>query len=123
MLPTVEGPLSTTSDDFLSAAVDDKAYDVDDVISPTICSFEVNAVYGVVSSCVSFWTPAAVIVFAYVKIFREAQRQQARIRSLTSSMSSSHGHCRFKHHLQQEQQQQQHYEHPVSIRYKSSRTI
>ena len=72
------------------------------------CLFEVNIVYGIVSSCVSFWTPAFVIVFAYVKIFREARRQQARIRSLTSTSSTStpsHHH----HHTNQQQQRQLHF--------------
>jgi hypothetical protein len=69
------------------------------------CSFEVNVVYGVVSSCVSFWTPAVVIVFAYVKIFREARRQQARIRSQTTSSSSTSltQHHNHQHHHQHSQ--------------------
>lgn len=46
------------------------------------CTFEVNKVYVVVSSTVSFWTPAAVMVFAYVKIFREARKQERHIRAL-----------------------------------------
>jgi len=76
------------------------------------CLFEVNIVYGIVSSCVSFWTPAVVIVFAYVKIFREARRQQARIRSLTSTSSTStpshqHHHHNSQQQLRYQQQQQQ----------------
>ena len=47
------------------------------------CLFEVNKVYVVISSTISFWTPAAVMVFAYVKIFREAKRQERRIGLIT----------------------------------------
>lgn len=44
------------------------------------CSFVVNKVYAIVSSSVTFWTPLTVMVFAYVKIYREALRQQRSIR-------------------------------------------
>lgn len=38
--------------------------------------------YVVISSTVSFWTPASVMVFSYVKIFREARKQERHIRVL-----------------------------------------
>lgn len=44
------------------------------------CTFEVNKAYGLISSFISFWTPALIMVFAYVKIFREAKRQERSIR-------------------------------------------
>src|SRR6218665_1315447 len=52
--------------------------------APTECVFVVNRVYGIVSSIVSFWTPAVVMVFAYRKIFREASRQERSIRLIGS---------------------------------------
>lgn len=55
------------------------------------CSFEVNRIYGIVSSGVSFWIPATVMLFAYVKIFREAQRQERHIRALRCSIPTSAG--------------------------------
>lgn len=38
--------------------------------------------YVVISSTVSFWTPASVMVFTYVKIFREARKQERHIHVL-----------------------------------------
>jgi hypothetical protein len=55
------------------------------------CSFEVNRIYGIVSSGISFWIPATVMLFAYVKIFREAQRQERHIRALRCSIPTSVG--------------------------------
>lgn len=52
------------------------------------CLFEVNKVYGIISSIVSFWTPAAVMVFAYIKIFREARIQEKHIYSLRKASLS-----------------------------------
>ena len=46
----------------------------------TECLFIVNKVYCVFSSTVSFWTPALVMVFAYVKIYRAALKQERSIR-------------------------------------------
>lgn len=46
------------------------------------CSFQVNVYYGIISSLVSFWTPAIVMLFTYKKIFSEAQRQVKQIESL-----------------------------------------
>ena len=53
------------------------------------CSFRVNRIYCIVSSGISFWTPATVMVFAYVKIYREARRQEQRIRELTVSIATT----------------------------------
>lgn len=47
------------------------------------CFFMVNMPYGIVSSSVSFWTPALVMVFTYIKIYREAQRQEKLIEAMT----------------------------------------
>ena len=50
---------------------------------PGTCMFVVNRVYAALSSTISFWTPATVMVFTYVKIFREARRQEKQIYALT----------------------------------------
>jgi len=47
------------------------------------CMFEVNISYAIISSTISFWVPAIIMVFAYVKIFREARKQEKTIRALT----------------------------------------
>jgi len=47
------------------------------------CSFRVNRFYGIVSSTVSFWTPTTVMVFTYVKIYREARKQEKQIAAAT----------------------------------------
>lgn len=54
-----------------------------------ICTFFVNKVYAAVSSCISFWIPASIMVFTYVKIFREARRQEKAIYSLTVQAGTS----------------------------------
>lgn len=51
---------------------------------PQLCVFEVNKIYGLVSSLVSFWTPATVMVIAYRKIFREAKKQERSVRRLSA---------------------------------------
>ncbi len=48
-----------------------------------ICEFKVNRIYAVISSSISFWIPTVVMVFTYVKIFREARRQEKVIMKLT----------------------------------------
>lgn len=54
---------------------------------------------GIISSTISFWTPAIVMVFTYVKIYRAARRQERHIQMTTSisiipssSVSSSSHH-------------------------------
>lgn len=46
------------------------------LIHPDICEFKVNTVYGVISSSISFWIPCTIMVFTYLAIFREANRQE-----------------------------------------------
>ena len=53
------------------------------------CSFNVNWYYGIISSAVSFWTPAIVMVFTYEKIYREARRQEKQIASISFNNSST----------------------------------
>jgi hypothetical protein len=48
------------------------------------CTFEVNKWYAVVSSGVSFWVPATVMVLMYHRVYKEAVRQR-RALSRTSS--------------------------------------
>lgn len=46
------------------------------VFSPEQCVFEVNDWFAVVSSSISFWIPAVIMVIMYLRVFREADRQE-----------------------------------------------
>jgi len=46
-------------------------------------------VYGIISSAVSFWTPAVIMIFTYVKIYREARRQEKQIAALVRTLPPS----------------------------------
>jgi len=43
---------------------------------PDVCVFQVNKLYAVVSSSVSFWVPGIIMIAMYYKIYREADRQE-----------------------------------------------
>ena len=53
------------------------------------CTFRVNRVYALVSSCISFWIPVSIMVFTYVKIYSEAMRQAKQIQALTYAVGPS----------------------------------
>ena len=79
----------------------------DILLHPDSCSFEVNRVYAVVSSSISFWIPCTIMIFTYLAIFREANRQekQLALRQGTAMLMHRHssgcgggtnGKCKFK---------------------------
>lgn len=41
-----------------------------------VCEFRVNKPYAVISSSISFWIPCTIMVFTYLAIFREANKQE-----------------------------------------------
>ncbi|XP_026461711.1 octopamine receptor beta-2R-like [Ctenocephalides felis] len=43
---------------------------------PNECVFVVNKWYAVISSSISFWIPCTIMVFTYLQIFREADKQE-----------------------------------------------
>lgn len=43
---------------------------------PDVCEFIVNKPYAVISSSISFWIPCTIMIFMYLAIFREANRQE-----------------------------------------------
>ncbi len=53
------------------------------------CTFFVNKYYAAISSSISFWIPATIMIFTYVKIFREARRQEKAIYNLTKQAGAS----------------------------------
>ncbi|RZF43302.1 hypothetical protein LSTR_LSTR001563 [Laodelphax striatellus] len=59
---------------------------------PDVCDFKVNKVYVIVSSSISFWIPCTIMVFMYLSIFREANRQEKAIHSrIGNQMLLNHG--------------------------------
>ncbi|EDW42430.1 GM25999 [Drosophila sechellia] len=47
--------------------------------NPTQCSFVVNKYYAIISSSISFWIPCTIMIFTYLAIFREANRQEKQL--------------------------------------------
>ncbi|XP_039232351.1 octopamine receptor beta-2R [Drosophila yakuba] len=47
--------------------------------NPEQCSFVVNKYYAVISSSISFWIPCTIMIFTYLAIFREANRQEKQL--------------------------------------------
>ncbi|ESO10141.1 hypothetical protein HELRODRAFT_72925 [Helobdella robusta] len=62
--------------------------DDDEEVINEICSFQVNWLYGIVSSLISFWIPTIVMLFTYQKIFNEAKRQVEQIENITNLLSA-----------------------------------
>uniref|UniRef100_A0A8D8S2S0 Octopamine receptor beta-2R n=1 Tax=Cacopsylla melanoneura TaxID=428564 RepID=A0A8D8S2S0_9HEMI len=50
-------------------------------LHPSICDFKVNRIYAIVSSSISFWIPCTIMVFTYLAIFKEANRQEKQLHS------------------------------------------
>ncbi|ALC46171.1 Octbeta2R [Drosophila busckii] len=47
--------------------------------NPEQCSFVVNKYYAIISSSISFWIPCTIMIFTYLAIFREANRQEKQL--------------------------------------------
>ncbi|KAH8404629.1 hypothetical protein KR215_005085 [Drosophila sulfurigaster] len=45
----------------------------------TQCTFVVNKYYAIISSSISFWIPCTIMIFTYLAIFREANRQEKQL--------------------------------------------
>lgn len=58
--------------------------------NPNECNFIVNKIYAVVSSSISFWIPCTIMVFTYLAIFREADRQE-------KQLAMRHGNAMLMH--------------------------
>ncbi|CAG7732430.1 unnamed protein product [Allacma fusca] len=55
-----------------------------------LCEFVPNTVYALVSSSISFWIPAIVMIVMYSKIFREALRQKRALASTSACLVLQH---------------------------------
>lgn len=62
---------------------------------PDECNFVVNKVYSIVSSSISFWIPCTIMVFTYLAIFREANRQEKQLamRHGNAMLMHRHSNC------------------------------
>lgn len=60
--------------------------------NPENCIFEVNKVYAVVSSSISFWIPCTIMIFTYLAIFREANRQEKQLAMRQGNAMLMHRH-------------------------------
>jgi len=45
-------------------------------LNPSLCVFQVNTTYALVSSSISFWIPCSVMLYMYYRIYLEAARQE-----------------------------------------------
>ena len=72
--PVHTGLYSTESDRYIETNTSHPHYD--------LCLFKVNTYYAIISSSVSFWAPAVIMLGAYAVIFREARRQDLRTEEL-----------------------------------------
>jgi octopamine receptor beta len=48
---------------------------------PEVCEFRVNKVYAIISSAISFFIPCTIMIFTYLMIFLEANRQERQLAS------------------------------------------
>lgn len=58
------------------------------------CEFIVNKPYAVISSSVSFWIPCTIMVFTYLAIFKEANRQEKALHARAGNAMLMHRHSR-----------------------------
>lgn len=61
------------------------------------CDFNTNAAYAVSSSLVSFYLPLVVMVFVYVRVFQEAQKQLEKIRQRERCLYHLHHTAQLDH--------------------------
>ncbi|CAL4090903.1 unnamed protein product, partial [Meganyctiphanes norvegica] len=57
-------------------------------LNPSLCVFQVNTTYALVSSSISFWIPCSVMLYMYYRIYQEASRQEKRLH-MHSRMSNT----------------------------------
>lgn len=59
---------------------------------PDKCEFKVNKLYAIISSSISFWIPCTIMIFTYLAIFKEANRQEKQMHNrMGNAMMMSHG--------------------------------
>ncbi|XP_013147965.1 PREDICTED: octopamine receptor beta-2R-like [Papilio polytes] len=58
------------------------------------CEFIVNKPYAVISSSISFWIPCTIMIFTYLAIFKEANRQEKALHARAGNAMLMHRHSR-----------------------------
>ncbi|GBP52990.1 Octopamine receptor beta-2R [Eumeta japonica] len=58
------------------------------------CEFVVNKPYAVISSSISFWIPCTIMIFTYLAIFKEANRQEKALHARAGNAMLMHRHSR-----------------------------
>lgn len=58
------------------------------------CAWVVNKPYAVISSSISFWIPCTIMVFTYLAIFKEANRQEKALHARAGNAMLMHRHSR-----------------------------
>ncbi|RXG55316.1 Octopamine receptor beta-1R [Armadillidium vulgare] len=66
---------------------------------PDSCTFEVNKVFAILSSAISFWIPCTVMLILYYRIFQEARKQETAIMSRTNRFAPSSTRTSASHQL------------------------
>uniref|UniRef100_A0A1A9VFV0 Octopamine receptor beta-2R n=1 Tax=Glossina austeni TaxID=7395 RepID=A0A1A9VFV0_GLOAU len=61
-------------------------------LHPDHCEFIVNKPYCVISSSISFWIPCTIMIFTYLAIFREANRQEKQMMMRQGNAMLMHRH-------------------------------
>ncbi|XP_031617777.1 octopamine receptor beta-2R isoform X2 [Contarinia nasturtii] len=59
---------------------------------PDECLFKVNIWYALISSSISFWIPCTIMIFTYLAIFREANRQEKQLAARQGNAMLMHRH-------------------------------
>ncbi|XP_018082722.1 beta-1 adrenergic receptor-like [Xenopus laevis] len=57
---------------------------------PGCCDFVTNRAYAIASSIISFYVPLIVMIFVYIRVFKEAQKQMKKIDKCEGRFSHSH---------------------------------
>ncbi|KAI8423329.1 hypothetical protein MSG28_014345 [Choristoneura fumiferana] len=58
------------------------------------CEWVVNKPYAVISSSISFWIPCTIMIFTYLAIFKEANRQEKMLHARAGNAMLMHRHSR-----------------------------
>lgn len=78
-------------------------------LHPEMCTFEVNKLYAIISSSVSFWIPGIVMITMYYRIYKEAIRQRKALSRTSSNILLNAVHLQHTSHAMHHSH---HYLHP-----------
>ncbi|XP_030629833.1 beta-1 adrenergic receptor [Chanos chanos] len=64
--------------------------------NPECCDFVTNRAYAIASSVISFYLPLVVMVFVYVRVYKEAKKQLRKIDQCEGRFYNNHGVSKYK---------------------------